>query len=238
MSKHPFHRLNTALSRTVTLLVALTLVASAVSAWTAPEESQFRATADLTDTKLPVLSLSNPNPSLIEVRVLAIRAANGELRSYRIRLEPLGSSTLSLESAEGFSHLTMSSTDPFSASLEKSAKEPAREIPVRDLRSPDKIGDECQLPFLECNGVWTLTCTNCSHGPFVDEGFVLSNRRVYWRNNAPCSPHVPWKTCTSQGLTATWSPTSGCPSSVTNSLGDTYSVDIDLFEPEVCVEDF
>lgn len=194
----------------------------------------YRAGADLAGHGLPIVGVSNPSSErFVTVEVLA-RAGSGSSRIYRLTLEPGGSSDLGL--GAGFAQVSLISKDPFVGELLGARAGASRQLTVSEgpyataERSQlAKAGEEFCLP--ECFGDWTLTCQNCSFGPYTEEGRVECSslygtaNRVYWNQNVPTGA---WTTIGDQDITATWGELEyGCPTEVTNSLGHTYTVEID-----------
>ena len=201
-------------------------LAGAVAKPSFSEEHAFRAAVDLDELEQPALSLSNPyGDRSITLRVFAWSTRVEGHRSQTLHLEAGGTSTMTFDGLLSFDRLAVRSDSPFLAELEDAAdgQRQLLEVTARDGRgSFDKIG-------FDCSGDWTLTCLNCPHGPFTAAGFVMPIGRVYWRLNRPTG--IPWQTIGDQGITATWHHDTDCPESVTNSLGDTYSVYIDPVPP-------
>lgn len=186
------------------------------------EEHAFRAVVDLSELDRPAVSLSNPyGDRSITLRIFAWSTRVEGHRSQILHLEAGGRSTLTLDGPLAFDRLAVRSATPFLGELESlsGGQRQPLEVVARDGRGTfNKVG-------FSCSGDWTLTCLNCSHGPFTAPGFVIPIGNVYWQQNHPAAN--PWQTIGDQGITATWHHEQDCPVSVTNSLGDTYSVYID-----------
>ena len=185
------------------------------------EEDAYRAVVDLSKLELPTLSLSNPyGDRSITLRVFAWSTRVEGHRTQILHLEAGGTSTMTFEGPISFDRLAVRGASPFLAELENAAdgKRQTLGVVARD-GGFEKFGG------FSCSGDWTLTCLNCSHGPFTAPGIVIPIGNVYWKQNRPGVN--PWETVNDQGLTATWQHEMDCPVSVTNSLGDTYSVYID-----------
>ncbi len=186
------------------------------------EEAAYRAVVDPSELERPVLSLSNPyGDRSITLRVFAWSTRIEGHRTHVLHLEAGGTSTMTFDGPLSFDRLAIRSAAPFLAELESAAdgRRQMLQVEARDGKgSFNKFG-------FSCSGDWTLTCLNCSHGPFTAPGFVIPIGNVYWKQNRPAVN--PWETIGDQGITATWQHASDCPVSVTNSLGDTYSVYID-----------
>lgn len=197
-------------------------LASAASEPRFSEEHAYRAVVDLDELERPALSLSNPyGDRSITLRIFAWSTRVEGHRTHVLHLEAGGTSTMTLDGPLSFDRLAIRSASPFLAELESAGgQRQLLEITARDGK-----GAFNKSFGFSCSGDWTLTCLNCSHGPFTAPGFVIPIGNVYWKMNRPAAN--PWQTIGDQGITATWHPEQDCPVSVTNSLGDTYSVYID-----------
>ncbi|MEM7583339.1 MAG: hypothetical protein AAF560_08170 [Acidobacteriota bacterium] len=191
-------------------------------------DNPYKASVDLAELGMPLITLSNPSrEAFAVVRLVAWSAETGTSRWTMVQLEPRGSSTLSLEGDQNFSHLSLVSADKFGAEVVSAANDQRRDIAVAQAGTPELGGFAQKFLNITCSGTWTLTCASggCSGlGPFPRSGRVEDGDQVYWNLNDPTGP---WTTENYQGLTATWGGiVNGCPTTVTNSLGHTYDVDI------------
>ncbi|MEM8960680.1 MAG: hypothetical protein AAGD38_04310 [Acidobacteriota bacterium] len=205
-----------------TLFFALVLLVCAVGAHADGERQAkvFEVSADPSSFELPALTVVNPHlDRAIDVHVVAWSSEHDARRELSVVLEAGGRTQVTLDADVVFDRLVAKSEARFEADLESRASGAATQL---------RIGGST---LFECNGIWTLTCDwpGCSLGPFNSTGYVRPGGRVYWNLNYPTG--TPYETQNNQGLTADWSgiDSDGCPSTVTNSLGDTYIVTVELF---------
>ena len=190
-------------------------------------EQAYRVLVDPSDLESPELSLTNPHGDRsIAVRVFAWSSRVESHRTVVLHLEAGATSTMTLDGPSTFDRLSIRSDSAFVAELRSTVDGSRRQLPVTGLDGSGFL----EKISLGCSGDWTLTCLNCPHGPFTAPGFVLPIGRVYWRLNRPTG--TAWETIGDQGILAWWNADdTDCPVTVTNSLGDTYSVYIDPVPP-------
>ncbi|MEM8964718.1 MAG: hypothetical protein AAGD38_24750 [Acidobacteriota bacterium] len=161
-----------------------------------------------------LLTVLNPHlDRTIGVEVALSSSTEPAERTYRLELEAGGHTILVIDGSVIFDRLSATSTDHFDVEL-------LRADGRRLERSGPRVATRSSS--ITCSGQWTLTCINCTGGPYTHTGWVESGDQVYWNLNTPTGS---WTTIGDQGITATWYPgPSGCPVMVTNSVGYTYSI--------------
>lgn len=208
----------------------------------------YRAAVDLRKIDLPLISVSNPSADApVTVEILARSARASVVRSHLIQIEPLGTSTISLELGQRLTDLSALSYGAFE--MELSSARSDRTFPVSVVADAHKLGpDDCDggpgggsSCQTKCSKNWTLTCKvggTCGgngdpagdFGPVTYAGRVecassgsSQADRVYWNLNTPTGA---WTTVGISNYTATWSQINGdgCPTEVTNSAGHTYNI--------------
>ncbi len=191
-------------------------------------EMPYQASADVAGSGVPMINVTNPSrKSFALVRIVAWSDETGQSRWAMLNLEPGGSSTLSLEGAEQFSQLSFAGNGAFSVELLNATDDQRLDVPVERAVPAARADYGFRKSTTTCAGDWKLTCTaggclNPLLGPFIKHGSVVDGDQVYWNNNTPTGP---WATIGDSNITADWvEGTNGCPNSVTNSLGHTYSV--------------
>lgn len=197
----------------------------------APGEPVYSATASLAELSLPILRVTNPDAErsiTVQLRSSDPVDGVGSRRSAAVELEAGGTFTTVLP--EGFRHLRVTSKDSFSFEIEDADTGRRHFQSASQLETSakgDRVFTKDGIPGCteKCDGNWTLTCQNCSYGPYTHNGLVLycaGTYRVYWNLNQPIGN---WHT-EGSGIEAWWDDTDndGCPEEVTNELGHTYTI--------------
>lgn len=194
-----------------------------------PAEPTHQAAADLSRFEEPVLTVANPDAErAVEVHLVALNSETNAARDVVLALEAGGSTDLSLASDSGFDYLTLVADGAFRGELTDAGLNKLRQELVAD---PIDAG----LPFAKstdqvCGGNWTLTCVSPSTCSFqmtsAGEVYLQTpmTHLVYWYYHVPIGS---WWTQGYGGCQGTWSRdfwNEGCPKSVRNCYGETYTV--------------
>lgn len=205
----------------------------------APGAIVHQATVDLRKIELPLVSITNPSlDAAVTVEVQGRSRQGGVVRSHLIHIEPLGTSTISLELGKRLSSLAVLSAGAFNVEMSSARSSFTFDVPVVAEPLIASLKEDCGGPgggggpacSTRCSKDWTLTCASggCSGlGPYTHHGEVRCSSanvadQVYWNLNTPTGS---WTTIGDQSITATWTDiVNGCPTEVTNSLGHTYDI--------------